>query len=150
VQVSTPDIAAVMAAAMAAESRRREAGSASPGLGAPLPQPQPPAGPGVGIGDVSLPVIGEGYDLTAEIAAAVSKAYGAPRPTYADPALAGLDYRPARDVPVRRHVTSLGADGLLAGPYADGRQPGDRYVVVSPPAARAGVWSRMAGRLRRR
>lgn len=151
--MSTPDIAniaAAMSGGMAAENRRRELAGQSPGLGAPMPLPQPPSGPGVGLSDVDLPVIGEGYDMTAEIADAVSKAYGPSRPVYAHPALAGLDYRPAAHVPVRRHVTNLGADGLLIEPGPDGWQAADPYVVVSPPAARPSMLRRLTGKLRRR
>ena len=97
-----------------------------------MPLPQPPSGPGVGLSDVALPVIGEGYGMTAGIADAVSKSFGPARPHYAHPALAGLDYRPAADVPVQRHVTNLGADGLLIEPGPDGRAAGDPYVLVSP------------------
>jgi hypothetical protein len=74
--VTTPDIAAVMAAAMDGDNRRRELAAMTPGLGPALPLPQPPAGPGVGLSDVALPVVGEGYQVQAEIAAAVHKGTG--------------------------------------------------------------------------
>jgi hypothetical protein len=133
--MSTPDIAAAMASAMSAENRRRELAGRSPGLGAPLPLPDLPYH-SHGLG----PAVGEGYDVTAEIAGAVHKAYGPDRPVYGDPAVAGRGYRPAADVPVRRHVTNLGADGLLIDPGPDGRQSGDPFTVVSPAAATPSLW----------
>ena len=73
---------------------RRRTGAARspgpvPGYGALVPLEQPPSGAGVGISDVGMPIIGEGYAIQAEIAAAVHKAYGETRPQYADPGSAG-------------------------------------------------------------
>jgi hypothetical protein len=50
--MSSSEIEQAMAAGMAAENRRRQLASESPGVGAPLSLPQPPAGPGVGTWDV--------------------------------------------------------------------------------------------------
>jgi hypothetical protein len=66
--------------------------STHPRHGPVLPLPQPPSGPAVGIPDVALPVVGEGYEVQAEIAAAVHKSYGTDRPQYAHPAVGGIDY----------------------------------------------------------
>jgi hypothetical protein len=85
-------IAAPMQASMNAEDRRRELAGQSLGLGALVQLPQSPAGPGVGLSDMDLPVIGEGYDQTADIAAAAQKAYGEARPSYADPSVGGAGY----------------------------------------------------------
>jgi len=145
--MTTPDIEGVMAAAMDAENRRRELAGQSPGLGALLPLEQPPAGPGVGLSDVPLPVVGEGYVVQAEIAAAVHKAYGAARPQYAHPLVGGIDYPVGIDQPALRRVTNLGADGL----FIDGHSapPADRVTVVAAPS-RPSLWSRLAGKFRRR
>jgi hypothetical protein len=117
--VTTPDIAAVMAAAIDGENRRRELASQTPGLGPVLPLPQPPAGPGVGLSDVSLPVVGEGYEVQslpvvgegyevqAKIAAAIHKSYGADRPQYAHPLVGGINYPAGTHQPALRHVTNL-------------------------------------------
>jgi hypothetical protein len=80
-----------------------------------LPLPQPPSGPGVGIPDVALPVVGEGYEAQAEIAAAVHKSYGTDRPQYAHPAIGGIDHPAGTHQPALRHVVNLGADGLFIG-----------------------------------
>ena len=132
--MSEPDIRSVMAAAMAAEDRRREVAGASPGLGALLPMEQPPSGAGPGIWDVDMPVIGEGYEVQAEIATAVHKAYGEARPVYAGPAVAGESYVLDVCQPALRHVTDLGADGLfIEGTSAPAADP---FMVVSPPRGR--------------
>ena len=133
--MSTPDIASVMQQAMDAEDRRRELAGQSPGLGALVNLPQPPSGPGVGLSDVSLPVVGEGYDQTADISAAVQKAYGEARPTYADGLVGGTGFQAGRSEPAIRHVQDLGADGLLIDPGPDGRQRGGQTVTVSPDIA---------------
>jgi hypothetical protein len=144
--MTTPDIAAAMAAGMAAENRRRELAGMTPGLGPVLPLPQPPSGPGVGISDVALPVVGEGYEVQAEIAAAVHKSYGAARPQYAHPLVGGIDYPAGTHQPALRHVTNLGADGLFiegaSAPAADG------FTVVSAPS-RPSLLARLLGRFRR-
>ena len=145
--MSEPDIAAVMAAAMAAEDRRREVAGASPGLGALLPMEQPPSGAGVGIWDVDMPVTGEGYEVQAEIAAAVHKAYGEARPVYAGPEAPGDSYPLGVSQPALRHVTDLGADGLFiegaSAPAADG------FTVASAPS-RPSLWSHLFRRGRPR
>jgi hypothetical protein len=145
--MTTPDIAAAMQSGMDAENRRRELAGMTPGLGPVLPLPQPPAGPGVGLSGVPLPVTGEGYEVQAEIAAAVHKAYGADRPQYADPVVCGVGYPDAIHRPVLRHVTNLGADGL----FIEGRSApaADAFTVVSPPA-RPALLARLLGRIRGR
>jgi hypothetical protein len=147
--MTTPDEAAwasAMAAAMASENRRREVASASPGYGALVHLEQPPSGAGVGISDVGMPIIGEGYAIQAEIAAAVHKAYGETRPQYADPVVGGPGYGDGIHQPASRHVTDLGADGLfIEGASAPAADP---YLVVSPPP-RPGLLSRLRGLLRR-
>src|SRR5215471_320831 len=130
--MSESDITSAMHAAMASEGRRREVASASPGLGALMRLPQSPAAAGVGLSDVDMPAIGEGYDQVAEIAAAVSKAYGESRPVYAGPAVAGDSYGPLGvSQPALRHVANLG-DSLLIEP-GPGGQPYGPVTVVSPP-----------------
>ena len=144
--MSEPDIARVMMQAMQAEDQRRQVASASPGLCALLPLPQPPSGPSVGKAGLDLPVIGEGYEIQAEIAAAVHKAYGEARPVYAGPEVAG-DSVPAgrlaarataRDRPRRRWPVHRGRRRAAA----------DAFTVVSPPA-RPSLLARLLGRLRR-
>jgi hypothetical protein len=130
---------------MAAEDRRREVAGASPGLGALLPMEQPPSGPSVGKYGVGGPIVGEGYEVQAEIAAAVHKAYGEDRPCYAGPAVGGDSYVLGVSQPALRHVTNLGADGLfIEGASAPAADP---FMVVSPP--RPGLLSRLRGLLRR-
>jgi hypothetical protein len=148
--VSEADIAAALSQAMSTEDRRRELASQTPGLGPVLPLPQSPSGPGVGLSDMDLPVVGEGYDMTAEISAAVHKAFGPGRPTYAHPLVGGADYADSTHQPVLRHVSNLG-DSLLFEPGRDGRQAAGAAVVISPQAApRPSLLSRLLGRLRRR
>jgi hypothetical protein len=147
--MTTPDIAAAMQASMDAENRRRELAGQSPGLGVFLSLPQPPAGPGVGLSDVALPVIGEGYDQEAP-AALQHKAYGETRPVYAAGEVGGLGYPLGIAQPARRHVTNLGADGLLIEPGPDGRAAGDSTVFVSPQTApKPSLWSRLKAKLGR-
>jgi hypothetical protein len=77
------DIEALAASTEAAtddEQRRRELAAQRPGLGTLLPLPQPPSGPATGKYDVAGPVVGEGYDITPDVVAAVTKSYGTPRP----------------------------------------------------------------------
>jgi hypothetical protein len=139
-----------MAASMSAEDQRRQLAGQSPGLGALVQLPQPVAGPGIGLSDVpGLDVVGEGYDQVAEIAAAVEKSYGPSRPQYAPPEVGGIGFQAGRSEPAVRHITNLGADGLLVGPYRHGRQPGGPFTVVSPPAGRPSLWQRLAVLLRR-
>jgi hypothetical protein len=125
------DIAAVMQAAEGAENRRRELASQTPGLGVLMPLGQPPGGPGVGISDVPLPVVGEGYEVQAGIAAAVHKSYGPDRPAYAHPLIGGIGYADGTHQPAVRHVHDLGADGLLIERRADGSN--DTAVQVISP-----------------
>jgi hypothetical protein len=149
--VSTPDIAAAMQAAMDAEDRRRELASATPGLGVLLPLDQPPSGPSVGKYGVGGAIVGEGYDQQAEIAAAIHKSYGADRPQYAHPLVAGLGYPADTHQPALRHVMDLGADGLFIEDRS-GAPAGDVVTVASAPS-RPGLLSRARaalGRLRRR
>lgn len=138
-----------MAQAMASEDRRRELASATPGLGSLLPMEQPPNGASVGKYGVGGPVVGEGYDIMAPDDAQQAKAYGMTRPHYADPVVAGLDYRPAADVPVRRSVIDAGPDGLWIEAAPGTASPGD-VIAVSPQAApRRSLLGRLAGWLRR-
>lgn len=140
--MTTPGIAAVMAAAMDGDNRRT--GGHDQGLGPVLPLP--PAGPGVGLSDVVLPVVGEGYGVQAEIAAAVHKSYGADRPQYAHPLVGGINYPAGAHQPTLRYVTNLGADGLFiegaSEPAADGS-------TVVPAPSRPSLLSRLLGRFRR-
>jgi hypothetical protein len=110
--------------------------------------PQPPSGPGVGLSDVSLPVVGEGYDTAAGIAAAMHKSYGPDRPQYGHPLIGGLDYAPvdARPALGRSRLFDL-ADQVFG---AQDAQAGHPYTVISPTAARPGLLARLAARLRRR
>jgi hypothetical protein len=95
--------------------------------------------------------VGEGYAVTADIADAVSKAYGPGRPQYADDLVGGFGFTAGRaEPPVRRHVTNLGDGRLLVDPGPDGRQRGDPFTFIPAPAARASLWSRLTSRLRRR
>jgi hypothetical protein len=144
--MTTPDIEGVMAQAMAAENRRRELAAQMPGHGAPVPLDQPPSGPSVGKYGVGGPVVGEGYEVQAEIADAVHKSYGAVRPQYAHPLVGGINYPAGIHQPALPHVTNLGADGLFiegaSAPAADG------FTVVSAPS-RPSLLSRLLGRFRR-
>jgi hypothetical protein len=146
--MSEQSIEAVMAQAMAAENRRRELASQAPGLGALLPMEQPPNGPGVGkYGLPGMDIAGEGYATMAPDDAQQLKAYGMVRPHYADPVVAGLDYRPAADIPLRRSIIDPGYGRLLT----EGRgAPAADPVVVSPPAARPGLLARLISRVRGR
>jgi hypothetical protein len=124
------DIAAIQAAmssAMDGEDRRREVAAASPGFGTLVPLGQPPSGAGVGISDVDLPIVGEGYSVTAPDAVQ-HKAYGPARPVYADDVLAG----PA----IRVFLGSRSA-------------PADGVVFVSPPG-RPSLVRRLLARVRGR
>ena len=144
--MTTPDIEGVIAQAMAAENRRRELAAQMPGHGAPVPLDQPPSGPSLGKYGVGGPVVGEGYEVQAEIAAAVHKAYGTARPQYAHPAVGGIDYPAGTHQPALRHVHDLG-DGTL---FIEGRSApaADGFTLVSPPA-RPSLLSRLLGKFRR-
>jgi hypothetical protein len=144
--MSEADIRAAQTAAEDGENRRRELAALTPGLGPVLPMEQPPSGPSVGKYGVGGLIAGEGYEVQAEIADAVAKAYGPPRPQYGDDLVGGFGFQAGRgEAPIRRHVTDLGADGLFiegaSAPVADG------FTVVSP--ARPGLLSRLRGLLRR-
>jgi hypothetical protein len=149
--MTTPDIQAVMAQAMAAEDRRRELAGQTPGLGVLMPLDQPPNGPSVGkYGLPGLDVIGEGYDVLAPDDAQQMKAYGLVRPHYADALVAGLDYRPAANVPVRRSIIDAGPDGLWIEAAPGPASPGN-VIAVSPQAApRRSLLGRVTRWLRRR
>lgn len=139
--MSTPDIAAVMAAAMDAEDRRRELASQAPGLGALVQLPPSPSGPGVGLTDVPLPVIGESHQAVASVPQ--HKSYGPPAPVYADSLIGGLGYAPGEV------QTALRAAGERVFTAQDaGGQAG--VMVVSPGMApRRSLLSKVLGRLRR-
>jgi hypothetical protein len=138
--MTTPDIAAAMAAAMSTENRRRELASEHPGLGAPLILPDLPYH-SQGLG----PVVGENHQMTAPISEAAHKAYGPVRPQYADDLVGGFGYAPADAGPALRHVTAL-ADQVFTG---QDRAAGFPFAVISPPA-RPGLLARLAARLRRK
>jgi hypothetical protein len=127
------DIAAALQAAEAAENRRREASSRTPGLGVLMPLDQPPNGPSVGkYGLPGLDITGEGYDVLAPDDAQQMKAYGMVRPHYADALVAGLAYRPAANIPVRRSFIWQRHRGEPAGraaPLAAGQGDG---VAAAP------------------
>ena len=147
--MSEADFRAAQAAAEAGENRRRELASQTPGLGALLPMEQPPSGPSVGKYGVGGPVAGEGYEVQAGIAGAVSKAYGPLRPSYGDDLVGGFGFQAGRgEAPIRRHVTDLGADGLfIDGASAPAAEP---FMVVSPPPPRPGLRARLRNLLHRR
>lgn len=145
--MTTPDIAAVMAEAMATEDRRRQLASESPGLGALAELPQVPYGPGIGIADVPLPVVGEGHQATPYTAP--HKSYGPDRPQYADPAVGGVGYPYPAAQPALRHVSDIGDGRLLIEPRADGGN-GAVQVVSPGAAARRSLLGKLAARLRRR
>jgi hypothetical protein len=92
------------------------------------------------------PVVGEGYEVQAEIADAVHKSYGAVRSQYAHPLVGGINYPAGIHQPALPHVTNLGADGLFiegaSAPAADG------FTVLSAPS-RPSLLSRLLGRFRR-
>jgi hypothetical protein len=131
VGADTAALASAQAAAETAENRRRRIASMSPGLGVLLALPQPDAGPAVGKPGLGI-VTGEGYEVQAEITEATAKSYGPPRPQYAAPEVAGIDYPLGIAQPSMRFGVSPGT------------------VVVSPPAPKPGLWSRLVGRLRGR
>jgi hypothetical protein len=126
------DIAGVMASAMAEEDRRRELASATPGLGSLLPMEQPAAAAAVGKSGLDMPVIGEGYEMTAP-GAVQHKAYGAARPSYADDVVGGYGFQAGRGEPAIR--VYLGSRSAPAG----------GPVFVSPPA-RPSLWRRLLRR----
>jgi hypothetical protein len=145
--MSEADIRSVMAQAMSAEDRRREVAGASPGLGALLPLEQPPSGAGTGIWDVDMPVIGEGYDQQAEIAAAVHKAYGEARPVYAGPAVAGDSYVLGVSQPALRHVTNSAPMACSSRAPAHRRRMGSRWCRRHPGRRCCRIcWAGSAGR----
>jgi hypothetical protein len=138
----TAEISAAMATGMAAENRRREVASQTPGLGAKVELPPVPYGPGVGIADVPLPVIGESHQAAPYVEQ--RKSYGPPAPVYADPVVAGVGYAPA-DI-----QTALRAAGerVFAAQAAASR--GDVAVVSPDMAPRRSLLGRLLGRLRGR
>lgn len=83
----TPDAAAAMAAAEAADTSYRDAASGRPGVGGQVMLPDPPSGIG---GYGMLPVVGEGYGTPApaqpaQVAADHGEMGAAGRPAYASP-----------------------------------------------------------------
>jgi hypothetical protein len=129
-------LTAAMDASMTGENRRRELASQTPGLGSPLPMEQPAAGPSVGKSGLDMPVIGEGYSVTAPDAVQ-HKAYGPDRPVYADPVVSGYGFQAGKSEPAIR-VWAVQRS-----------RPADGIAVISPPG-RPGLWSRLLGRLRSR
>lgn len=131
--MSTPDIAA----AMAAENRRRQLADQSPGLGASMVLPDLPYySHGLG------PVIGEGHEQTAPVADAVHKAYGEPRPVCAASEVGGLGSAPGGIArPALRSDRAALADQVFAPQGAHAADAGP--VVISPAAAgRPGLLAR--------
>jgi hypothetical protein len=132
--MSEAEISHACAQSMDAENRRRELASQRPGHGTQIPLAQPVSAAGVGLSDVPMPVVGEGYDLTPPVVAPVSKAYGPPRPVYADPVVGGLGFTAGKSEPaisVWIGQRSAAADGA---------------VVVSPSRPSRLGW--LLGRLR--
>ena len=73
---------------------------------------QPPVGPCVGKYGVGGPIAGEGYEVQPEIADAVAKAYGPPRPQYGDDLVGGFGFQAGRgEAPIRRHVRTSATGG---------------------------------------
>ncbi len=140
--MSEPDIAAVMAAAMDAENRRRELASGAPGLGSLVELPQVSYGPGVGIADLitEMPAVGEGLAAVPHVPQ--YKAYGPDVPVYAPAEVGGQDYPGG----IAQAVQRLGA--LARGQRS--AAAGDIVVVSADAAPRRGLLSRLAARLRRR
>jgi hypothetical protein len=132
--MSEADIAAVMAQAMGSEDRRRELASQRPGLGSLLPMEQPAAAAAVGKSSVDMPVIGEGYEMTAPDAVQ-HKAYGSDQPVYADDLVSGYGFQGGRQEPAVRV-------------WYGSRRAADGITLVSP-GTRPGLWSRFLGKLRR-
>jgi hypothetical protein len=134
--LTVDDVAAIQAAAMDAEDRRREVASQTPGLGTLLELPQPPNAAAVGKAGVpGLDVVGEGYATTPEVSAAAVKAYGPARPVYADGVVGGVDFVAGRqEAPVK---------------MAAGFRRSDDGVVVVSPSSRPGLLARLTGRFRR-
>jgi hypothetical protein len=128
--MSEPDIAGVMAAAMTSENRRRELAAQSPGLGALLSIEQPVAAAAVGKSGLDMPVIGEGYEMTAP-GALQHKSYGPPSPQYAPDVVGGLGFQAGKSEP---------AISVYLG-----QRSTDAAVVVSPPA-RPSLWRRLLRR----
>lgn len=142
--MTTPDIAAVMHAAMDAEDRRRELASASPGCGALLGLPDNSVGLAVGKAGL-LSTVGEGHSVAAEVSAVVHKSYGPDRPQYADPVVGGQGYRPGNMSVVLRSLGErvFGAQDAAAAVGV--------VELVSPEAApRRGLLGRLFGRRRSR
>jgi hypothetical protein len=128
--MSEADIAGVMAQAMTSEDRRRELASQSPGLGSPLPMEQPAAGPSVGKYGLDMPVVGEGYLMTAPDAVQ-HKAYGPQAPVYAPDVVGGLGFQAGKSEP---------AISVYLG-----QRSADAAVIVSPPS-RPPLWRRLLRR----
>ena len=143
--MSTPDIAAVMAAAMDAENRRRQLGGQAAGLGALMDLPQGPAALSVGKSSLGLDAVGEGLAAIGPAPAQVTS-YGPGRPVYADGLVGGQGYGPGG---VETVLRSLADQVFRAQDRAAAAGPG--VEVISPQAApRRSLWARLAGRLRRR
>jgi hypothetical protein len=141
--MSEPDISAAMAQAMSTEGRRRELASAAPGLGAPLILPDLP------YHSQSLgPVVGENHQLVAPVAETVHKAYGEPRPVYADPLLSGLGYAPVDARPALRGSLHDLADAVFS--QQDRAAAGGIVYASAAPPAKPGLLARLAARLRRK
>jgi hypothetical protein len=142
--MSEQDIAGVLLAAMSAEDARRETAGRTPGLGALVSLPDVPYGPSVGKSGLDFPAAGEGYQADAPYAPQ-SKSYGPDVPVYADALVGGLGYSPGG---VQTAIRALG-DRVFAAQDRAAAGPG--VTVVSPDAApRPSLWSRLAGKLRRR
>jgi hypothetical protein len=130
--MSEQEIAAAMSAGMTGENRRRELASQRPGLGSPVPLEQPAAAAAIGKSGLDMPVIGEGYEMTAPDAVQ-HKAYGPGRPVYADDLVGGLGFQAGKSEP---------AISVYTGSRS---APADGVMVVSPPS-RPSLWRRLLRR----
>jgi hypothetical protein len=127
-------LTAAMDASMTGDNGRRELASRMPGYGAQVPLEQPAAAAAIGKSGLDMPVIGEGYEMTAPDAVQ-HKAYGPDRPVYADPLVSGYGFQAGKSEPaISVYLGQRSADGA---------------VYVSP-GSRPGLLSRLLGRLRNR
>ncbi len=128
--MSTSEIEAAMQAAMAAEDRRRELGSQSPGLGVAFALPQPPSDPPLASPGWICLLTGEGYAQQPPAAS-----WG--RPVYAPAELGGAAYPGGIAQAVQR------MQGLPAAAVSGSRN----VVAISPDLGpRRNLLQRLLGR----